>query len=508
MNQLREHDKQYDLEKIQKLKKQQIISYVPGKKTQVKKKPNKKTMKKATKKANRKTGGGENDEKTEDKSLEPKKEMVASKKISDFMLKNKSKITLNFLKTICSDSGMCISFGTEVNKINKFFDNFINFNYAVSPIKTIGKVSLNGFVKEIKYSRNGYDSYAVLKSAANVSADNLMYEYQVGIDFINTQNKIFSCFLETYGLFFYDDDKKWGDSKFKKNMDAEELLDGLTALHKVDYSVGCSQSKYLAVLIQHINGAKSLNDFMKETFLNPDKNEKSFVANYELFNLLYQVYMPLSTLAQAFTHHDLHTNNVLLYEPIKGSYITYHYHLKSRITIIVKSKYIVKIIDYGRNYFKNNLINSKDVYKEVCNTPECNPDCGKLKGFINLAPEKTPGSAHYNSVQQRNISADLRLLYLIDKEYLKRFRITILPQVTSFYSSVVFDGPYGTPEIIFPPTPLQRKICNVKNACQALQNIIYSSSFQTENDNYYDKLNKIGDFHIYEDGRPMTFTKS
>ena len=89
----------------------------------------------------------------------------ALKKVGNFVLKNKSNLRANYLKTICADSGACISFGTEVKKINELFDHFINFKYAVSPVKAIGSVSANGFVKEIKYSRNNYESYAVLKSS-------------------------------------------------------------------------------------------------------------------------------------------------------------------------------------------------------------------------------------------------------------------------------------------------------------------------------------------------------
>ena len=84
----------------------------------------------------------------------------ALKKVGTFILKNKSKLRTNYLKTICADSGACISFGTEVKKINELFDNFVNFEYAVSPIKSIGPESANGFINEIKYIRHDYESYA------------------------------------------------------------------------------------------------------------------------------------------------------------------------------------------------------------------------------------------------------------------------------------------------------------------------------------------------------------
>lgn len=59
--------------------------------------------------------------------------------------------------------------------------------------------------------------------------------------------------------------------------------------------------------------------------------------------------MPLATLANTFTHYDLHPSNVLLCEPVLGKY--YKYILNDRTVVEFKSKYIVKIIDYGRSFF-------------------------------------------------------------------------------------------------------------------------------------------------------------
>ena len=64
----------------------------------------------------------------------------AQKKIQTFMIANKDKIKSLFLKSICSDSGVCIAFGTESNNIKKFFSNFITYQYVVPPIIRIGQV--------------------------------------------------------------------------------------------------------------------------------------------------------------------------------------------------------------------------------------------------------------------------------------------------------------------------------------------------------------------------------
>ena len=141
---------------------------------------------------------------------EEKTRKNASRKIAKFFKNTSEKRTSEFLKSICSDSGACIAFGTNRHKITKFFDGFTDFKYVEPPIKRIGKPSANGFVNEIKYKKSGYTAYAVLKSSTRPSADNLVYEYIVG-QFINKQCNYFPCFLETYGFYFYNDNEKWNN---------------------------------------------------------------------------------------------------------------------------------------------------------------------------------------------------------------------------------------------------------------------------------------------------------
>jgi hypothetical protein len=76
------------------------------------------------------------------------KKKVAAKKIAQFMANPEvqEKRRTEFLKSICSDSNVCIAFGTEDKKIQGFFNGFTDFQYIVSPIKRIGEVSANGFL--------------------------------------------------------------------------------------------------------------------------------------------------------------------------------------------------------------------------------------------------------------------------------------------------------------------------------------------------------------------------
>ena len=442
------------------------------------------------------------------------KNKVASKKIARFMMETKPKRQALFLKSLCSDSGVCVAFGTEINKINEFFNNFTDFNYAVS-IKKIGAVSANGFVKEITYRREGYESFAVLKSSAKPKSDNLMYEYEVG-HYINKQNKIFPCFLETYGLFLYKNAAAWSKSKAQsqaankatakataESLAVVALRDGLTLSNAIDYSVGCPKSRDIAILIQHIKGAKTLSSYMDDAMdLDPLDYEKSI--NYELPSLLYQIYMPLEVLKSEFTHYDLHYENVLLYKPIKDGYITFHYHLASGEVVKFNSQYIAKIIDYGRSYYDDGAKNAKSTYENICKIKECKPKCGKNYGVSWLGPEAYPGGSYYISTQVPNVSHDLRLLNIVKAKFSKIEETSA--QFKRLLNKVVYKTNYGTNERTVSGMP--DDIYNVADAESSLRELIKHPYYMIQNDREFAKLKNVGALHIYADRRPMRFDKA
>ena len=207
----------------------------------------------------------------------------AARTLKKFMFQKKDKIRAEFLKHICSDSGVCIAFGISSNKIKKFFNNFTNFDYVVSR-RRIGAPSTNGFVYEIEYARQHYLAHAILKSAVRPKSDNLMYEYAVG-KIINTLfNNYFPCFVETYGVYKYNTDEEWSTSQDSTNV--KKLQDILTEYPTTDYKDSCINSKHLCILIQHIKDATSLHDRLADT--NP-RNYLKF-REKELLYCLYQIY--------------------------------------------------------------------------------------------------------------------------------------------------------------------------------------------------------------------------
>jgi hypothetical protein len=275
------------------------------------------------------------------------------------------KIRSKFLQSVCSDSGVCIAFGKERKKIFDFFDGFTRFGYLKS-IKAIGKVSANGFVKELEYEREGYKAHAILKSSKEKDADNLMYEYLIGANVNNLLLKYFPCFIETYGHYRYRNESDW--AQFQRATPGRQDLNSMLIPYQkntVNYPESCKYSKTVCVLVQHIKGAASIGD---KVIKNPP--DFNYIINDLLYSF-YQVYYTLAMVYSNFTHYDLHYENVGLVKLPDGYYVDYEYNVVYNgqpAVINFKSKYIVKIIDYGRCYFTSQIPpyhTSKELIKTI-----------------------------------------------------------------------------------------------------------------------------------------------
>ena len=419
-------------------------------------------------------------------------ENVSKQRIGNFIKKSK-----NFLNIVCPNSGICTAFGNHTKELNAFFKGFTDFQYVKTPIKKIGEVSVNGFVKEIEYEKEGYKAYAILKCSQKPGADNLVYEYIVGLKYVNRIIKSFPCFVETYGLYYFDKDSNWTIMKTPGPIHHAYL--GYLLLQKnIDYVKACQESKFAAILIQHVENAKAFETMMKNT---------TFVKNDMLY-ALFIVYHALALNSKTFTHYDLHMGNVLLYEPVPGKFIEYHYHNIYGTVTSFFSPYIPKIIDYGRSFFDNGNVSSNKIYRKICSVKECDPDCGSKVGMAWLDPEP------YLTISssKKNESHDLRLLYLVRRKIEtmnvpteKTFTETkkVLRKVVYGISLTVENIEYGTKEnLTMPPN----KIYNVNSAYQALKQVVYNPDVVKENRrNYSNMANKIGILHVYFDKRPMKY---
>lgn len=439
---------------------------------------------------------------------------LAAKKIQKFMKKNKMKIKSRFLQSICSDSGVCLAFGKNTNDIKDFFNNFTDFKYANDTIKRLGVPSVNGFVNEVTYVREKYTAHSIIKSSAKSTADNLFYEYLCGL-VINSWCVRFPCFLETYGLYGYIDDYTWKKVKDNKTTSVNALKNYITFLNNNSLNVNsndfnsllersCLSSKYITIMIQHIKNAKTLDDFFEDSI------NKFLFVNNQFVAILFQVYFALHVLKNNFTHYDLHSDNVLIYQPNQNGYIHYHYALSNGDTISFKSPYMAKIIDYGRSYFKHenkDNFNSKNIYDKICKEKECEP-CGEKVGYSLLTNSGQLRNQSYIHSSVSNKSHDLRLLYNF-KSVFKNYKLHTKThkKPNSLYFNILnklkYNTHYGTPEAKNNGYP--NKIETVSDAFKGLSDLILRPDFFEYNQAEIENLDKIGDLYIYENNRPMKF---
>ena len=503
------------------------------------------------------------------KRLSPSKTMKKNErsnrmKIASFMKSDKTRKKLRSIyikEKKCVDPNICIAYDA-INrmKINDYFNHFVDLDYIDGNIKQIGEVSANGFVKEIKFTYDNYSAYAVLKSSVDYESDNLVYEYLAG-QYINHLSNYYSCFIETYGLFYYKDDRSWEFFRDTPFVLKNEFIEGLEleTTDIINYSKACQQSKRAAILLQYIHGATVL-----KSFVNGLRQYISYQMIYNLPYLLYQIYFALSKLKDNFTHYDLHTSNVMVYEPKRGHYIEYVYHLEDNTELRFKCPYLVKIIDYGRCFFKwgkndiqqyhhlNSLYSfrkpskptedlftsSQDIYKRVCKEKGCEYDvvrddgktiptfCGDSYGFYWLDnPERKTTHKYYISSSRSNMSHDLRLLYLVKDNLIskraheynvkkrQKEEIEASEAVLSFLKKIVYGiglapdqrSMAGTKENKQSGLPNNR-IHNVSDAEEGLRELIRDPKLLFLNNGKYNDSNKLlGTLHIYSDGTPMKF---
>jgi hypothetical protein len=416
---------------------------------------------------------------------------------------------LKILNLMCSNSGACTAFGTYIDQINILFEN-MNFKYLINPIKRIGAPSANGFINEFIFEKNGYKAYSILKSSQNRNSDNLLYEYYVGVNFINKYIKKLPCFLETYNIYVYGKPITYTKLKENKTNTIDIVQNfGLLKIDKINRSIlnqSCKDSTKIAILIQHMENPISF--FQTLNF------ETIYEQNIGLLLNLLQIYLPLNSLKNKFTHNDLHVNNVLLYKIPNNNYIQLTYVLPDNREITFNTYYILKIIDYGRSFFyENNDINSVNFYKQLDAIKDCDEEAQYKNGYGFRENELNEDNFYISSIVN-NISKDLWLLQNVN--YFAKFNDTPgrLDNTTPISKSLQFnilntltDVPYGGPPVSDKDCEYdvdeetEKNPCNINIVTDKLTKIFMR--FKKEIDNgqkdYFKKSTKIANMKVYLD---------
>lgn len=347
---------------------------------------------------------------------------------SNLEMASRNQKLYNFLKTTCPESSDCVILGKYMDLLINYFDNF-NIE-GLKSIKLIGTPSANGFVNEFVYSKHNYDAYCALKSSQSTDSDNLFAEWYIGHTFINKMVPKFPCFMETYRLGFYTKingicaynlfinakrpvNNPMESVRLRKIVSSFEFVDSNKIIKELTNTttdnryhilphMSCTQPINFCLLMQHMKNPISFGDFIDQNM----STEYGF--NIDIFQLFLQIFIPLGKLEHNFTHNDLHTNNVLLYTIPNNNYIILKYIFQEKPTIEIKSRYIAKIIDYGRAYFKLDEDNtSGTLFKWLSEQNEICATDKDENGYAFFEPPNIDN--YYISQTQGNVSKDLWL---------------------------------------------------------------------------------------------------
>ena len=370
----------------------------------------------------------------------------------------------------CRDTNECLSFEPDQTPLNNFF-KFGTFEY-LEKSRTFESAaeSVNGTISLLTYKRTDsygdtYTSSAILKTSKKKEADNLFYEYLVGVMFINKQMTYFPCFVETYGIYMSSGALK-NAKDLKNNLKPLELdLQGGNLSDLITTS--CKFSDKLSLLIATIPRSKTIDDFLT----------LDSTTIYDISNVLFQVYAVLAVLAKEFTHYDLHTGNVLLYEVPNAGFITMNYKDVNGTITSFNTRFVAKLIDYGRSFYSGaeklstTLLNSTNLYDAV----KMNNDCANKKrktspdnfGY-SFFDQVGDSNNFYITAVHANKSHDLRLLSVVVESDLPALK-TKAGRTWKNKFNTLFVGPYGTP--IKEGTGL-KQIYNVQGAYEKLRDYL------------------------------------
>lgn len=446
-----------------------------------------------------------------------------------------------FLQKLCMDSGYCMAFGREKERIRTFFED-MNFKYLSGDAVRIGADSANGVVHMLKYMKDDYSTYAIMKSSKSDKSDSLFYEYIVGKYFINNYVSKYPCFMETYDLYEYNNYtdstktllsgkniKKFNSAFFQSSThvsktDVNQLLNGLQ--DEIEKTCDTEYGVKYAVLIEYLKDPITFEDYL--TNVQSIKN-KTYLR--EMLNILIQVYIPLGNLMRSFTHNDLHSNNVLLYKVPDDKYVEMQYYVAGK-KFVIQTQYIAKMIDYGRCYFEPDkkmefykkrsdyesgsgekyILRSKD-FVGILEDVTSKLNVGDCNGF-GVFDDNISNWNNYVSAGIGNISQDIRFISTVyqaiffNRKILLRMNPDLDPLMSRFYSLLTkvkyTERSNGGSPVEMEDCP-QAQVCNVEMLRDSLM------TFYLENNVgehfAYDASSRLGVMSIYDDGRDMLFVK-
>ena len=426
------------------------------------------------------------------------------------MVKKANKAVFTELVCSKSSSGFCNTFNRfGSDSLKELFNGYTDFSLIKSH-QVLNK-GANGEVTKIVYEKDDFKTVAILKKSLNDEADNLFYEYAVGKYFINRIKNCFPCFCETYAL--YSDNVKLDEPEQEEKRINKITTDLLKET--------CFDPEKFSVLSEFVNSEGSLYDLI---YKNKSMLEKTMYC-------VFQVYFALAVLRKNFTHYDLHSNNVIVYVPNPGHYIQYHYVFNDK-TISFKSQYCVKIIDYGRCFFDNNILfgyktnasiqeerkdeiymsntfpkfsdpkdfeSSKNLHEKLRTIKN-----GCFKNILGDYGEDIRGYGFYfKELRNRNDVAETFHINFSKKNESHDVKLfDYIYKINKVYNN---NGTIEDTNSGIKPVLKETKFKNVYDVCQFLASTIENEKAENET-MYSDPTKEIGELTVYSDGREMVFS--
>ena len=406
---------------------------------------------------------------------------------------SKTELIEKTLKTLCKKSNICLDLSYQSKIIKEYFgcynlsDSLVIQDY-VNICKRISAPSENGVVILVPFERNGYKSFTALKMPCSNISDNLMYEYAIGVNFINNFVKVFPCFAETYGLYKIANETDYLKIILYVSNNQSFRIDSYNFnKQRVSWITACTNPKMFCLLIQYFENFRIVDMDYKDNFS---------TIGINIMTILYQYYFVFDRLRGKFTHYDFHCGNAGYYEPFTNGYIIMHYHHPNDTVTSFPTQYISKMIDYGRSHFSE----TKNILNNIKANAYCVPNEGERYGFSIIK------GMHYENPTDRfsrfywinplysNCSHDLRCLNTIFNRLNKLFY---------FADEIIYEHEYGTPELRSNINVAGKKIItNITNAELYLREFIISNIDKIQEQILNKNLELCGELHIYSDGRP------
>jgi hypothetical protein len=429
-------------------------------------------------------------------------QQMAARKLQRVFVKDKTvrNIRISYLKAICGDVGICISLNYNFDKIMEMFNYFRDFRDLVNSPSVIGQPSANGIVRLLKYTKiEGeltFHSYGVIKTAVTAQSDNLFYEYLVGKYCVNFLCQYFPIFVPTYGIYLNNTGIAFNDPA---PVDRAEIQNGLVPLEfPADIRAFCRQSDRLCLVGQFYNNFKVLKSYSEDVRHHRIENEIPF--------FLFQIYFALAECQAEFTHYDLHYKNVGLVALPVNTHIDYEYLVSypgnPQTTVRFKSRYLVKVIDYGRSFFSYQRRSSPNLIDYIDQSGEC-PD--ELQSFgLYEKPE------HFINPRLNNQSHDLRLLHILKQ---KHWLFVKYPTLGRIVRSVQYMNSFGTPyrQSMGLDMDVDAPIFAVDEAAVKLASYLNENidNVMVDNTAMYMGSKSLGTLKVYESlNQQMSFTPS